>query len=1327
MYMHRKLERMTRLVAENELIGRWDVVPGVSPKDVTLPGLSEPVPKECVGDLEVMDTHKGPVLIPAKPIMATPLRLQLVDFQVVVPDRKFIEGRLQTQIAKSISTVDPGLARIMTRTLKVGLHNGHTVLGGAWTSYPLDDDDDHDYDVLRTRSRSIQVNGFVPHEYMALVVMVEYEIGLPINDETNQATDKIPSSAVRQGMLVAPVCLGATAFIPFDGKEMVLRGAGEKNVYMAADMLELKLQRDGLCAALTPKIIFHNDADGDDDNTSHVVAGFMMKAFDSIQGELMHGDVAPVPMPMGAGGTDFADDTSSLGGSERGNVDARDAAAKRRERPVPSARESTGTRTRFDSRYDDNGDLDSLAGSIVGGDSVASSLRLDPTYYSSQPRRETGGRFDRSLDGYDDTDADPLFVSNKNSLLARTMGAKLTTGPSGKLARGPTAEVLDATPNDVPTSAALGGMGATATYRAASAGGAGGAVATTAAPHTREMTRGTRSRLNRHGFEGAMCGPDRLADDRADTRGVEATFRASQRHAGAVVDIELEASDSLSCHDISIQFAGYRSGPGTDRSRTNVDNFPRPRCVYLSYQFYSCAPTRTETMRLLPTRDGEVAVLAREDAATRDETPLLLRYPVDTSVGSPTESREFAEYLAKESLCIEVWDADASLLLGTAVLPLKRLMRQRNSVAKCAVEVDVVDSECDAQTHGGVTSIVLSNGGQPNGLVVGSLSVVLANHGHDGRARMEAKRGDDDDAPDTHMGLNWRALGVVGAGAKGRNGRRAKTQVRARPLSEGAPELNKALTEHRSSARGASMRSLTSGRADDNAHTLNYDEVVTLFHRFKGSVTGTVQYTGDMMRLMDIPSWPVVTRKMIKAFKRVSGRGRDVEEELSSRAGPHGTVGAPDVNEFMHSMIEAAGMRVTTEECLIVGANLAREGVELTPRRIVAWLSDEIDRQDWALVGKKLRQASQRASLVGLDVEQMLSDHDTDGDGFVSTNEFKPFLESLCMHVKLSSKEMNMIVKHFSRRPAKGQDYRDPISLRDVMAFLGKEYVGNLNVRLCQALQQGGRRSAADILAHLKGVKTSRVGSFSYDEMESALSAFGVYETLSHEQVRSVIAKADEHDAGAVSAGDFVKSLGMGGGGGGGGGADADMDAESLLRMVVERAQAAGHDIDETFRHFDADGDGTLTLEELEDGLASLKIFDNIPNWRAQLPGIVAKFDNDNDGTISMREFLGHMGVQDYSPNIIQRMTKMFITASAQLSMGQIFSELDSVGTGELTPDQLRVGMGRFNQDMTDVDATSVVDTVSGSRGKPVITKADFVHFFGNKVLLISHHRLDQD
>jgi hypothetical protein len=83
---------------------------------------------------------------------------------------------------------------------------------------------------------------------------------------------------------------------------------------------------------------------------------------------------------------------------------------------------------------------------------------------------------------------------------------------------------------------------------------------------------------------------------------------------------------------------------------------------------------------------GGLCVLSRDESHARDEAPLALRYIVDCSQSSPTEALEFAEYMSHSNLYVDVWDADSLMLIGVIGIPLRRLMRQGQPVAKCVIE-----------------------------------------------------------------------------------------------------------------------------------------------------------------------------------------------------------------------------------------------------------------------------------------------------------------------------------------------------------------------------------------------------------------------------------------------------------------------------------------------------------------------------------------------------------------------------------------------------------------------------------------------------------------
>ena len=77
-------------------------------------------------------------------------------------------------------------------------------------------------------------------------------------------------------------------------------------------------------------------------------------------------------------------------------------------------------------------------------------------------------------------------------------------------------------------------------------------------------------------------------------------------------DLELEASDPLALHEITVQFAAFRA---------NTLSQVLPRAVYFTFQFYTLPPTRTERFRFA-SRAPEESKVDRGVEAPNDASPL---------------------------------------------------------------------------------------------------------------------------------------------------------------------------------------------------------------------------------------------------------------------------------------------------------------------------------------------------------------------------------------------------------------------------------------------------------------------------------------------------------------------------------------------------------------------------------------------------------------------------------------------------------------------------------------------------------------------------------
>jgi len=1308
LFGHRKLLRAQRLLAENEAIGRFDVIAGLVPKEVSPSGSTGTKFLSVVGDEEIIEGKNDVFCVPAKPNVAIPLSLKVSDCDVFIPDRAAFENRLIASVAKNLaSSMD---AQILSRSLKIGLHNGHTVLGGEWQSYAIIEDR-NDKDVLVIESPVVEVHGFAPHELMGLVFLVEYEVGIPAPSQSRFDTQAMIKSlsTVRNGQMVTNVIIGTSMFLPYDGKLMHLQNSDS----LDWSGVELKLRTDEICSIFSPKPVFidsaftdENRADSkravkdfddkddvsNDDSARFMNINFKLSAFDTIKGEIEHMDEVDANQDdtkeVASRNTKFLDDDVDDESTMRRSTERKHSSA-RPERPERPSKIFSSSRR--ETRRDDDDDV-SVADSLVGGDSVASSLRIDPRYYASV--RE------RVVDDIAPTEDSPFLVvpKNKNSLLARSMQAPLAmrSSKSGKR------DLLEDADFGVDTTRAVVGGRELRSSREvrASFGDMGG---------FRDISRGAKARLGRYGFDGVVT-------DSIPSQAPKGLCKVLTSAKRPNVDIELEIRDSLSLHDVNIQFAGYRAGNCDTHQESSVQ-VPRPKSLYFSYQFYTCQPTRTEVMRLLPADKGQLCVLVRDESQTRDEPPLSLRYVVDCSTCSPTEPAEFAEYLASKSLLIDVWDADSLILIGTCCVPLRRIMRQGEISAKCALECDVVNAEVDAQTHGGITSSVICSGAM-SGQVVGSVHIILSNFGQPGRrvSRAQNKMAEVRRQGDIGDALSWRVQGLNGgkdSASIKRGIGRPKNSVRAKPLSESAPELSEVLNEYRHSSEG-SMRSMTTLRGGEGVHTLNYDEVVMLFKRFKGTVNGTVQYVGKLMQLLDIPSYAVALRKLTKAYQAYGDDSR-VEQEMLKFADAREFLNAANIGEFIRSLFEAKGIKYRIEEVALLSEKLGALSPSgaVKPKEIVAFCRNEADSQEWVLVGKRFKRAVSDAYLVKTDVEQLLSEADKNGDNYISAVEFKNVLQTLSKNGKMSARDVALTVKHFSLSDRKD---RDSISLSEVMAYIGKKYVGNLEVRLADALS---REYTLDRVKEILSSKDSkRKGYLLYDELQGALSELGAYKDLSHEQVLCIIQKVDVNHSGQVAIESFMRQIF----GSHSSTKKDDTTADSLLRVLRDAIKSQAVDVGAVFRNFDKDGNGSISRSELEEGLGSLGIFDAVSNWRSQIPAFISKFDTSGDGSVSLKEFYKFVGIVDYAPNIIQRMTKVFAAVSEKgLSIKEVFDEFDANKDGSLGAAELVAGlksMGTFDE-VTEVDAHSLIKEFDRD-GDKHITCDEFCAYFSSRVEEVS-------
>lgn len=1269
------------------------------------------------------------------------------------------------------------------------MHNGHTLINAdnEWLRIPLEEDaDDKDVLLLPSDRSTLVLDGYVPHENVALVFLVEYEVGVFRPQATQyDVHSTIDAIFGEETILRTTVSIGATAHIPFDGKHFQLKNISEDEREGNDDELnmELELLPNQLCQVLSQNLIFSDEdhrrlvataqakvatkglmsADAEDELANeNPVIGFDMKINNKRKKEFRHLE------SLDEGGSDVDSDLESDSDGSGGHRTGR----KRRAHLSPHDKQTSHFVKSDHPRRDDDAMSLMSEPSLVGGSSDASSLRLDPDYYTS-------GRAQLPLFAAPALTSTPMFrdveqpnlqlpTGRQSSLLARSMETRL--GGSRPL-------VHKNVDDELLRESRSHGLRASHQRSVFSdedprGGGAIGHLYNRS-PHTsqqvmdhsaradvKDLSRASRARLSRHGFSDAI-GDSSLPHQQQQLGG---NMRLSQHkpEISMAVDIEAEAKDDLNVHEINIQFAGYRVGypkqshDKTTRSHANAT----PRCVYFSFQFFTCRPTRTEIMRLLPSTSAnsdEFSVLVRDEAnSSRNEAPLVLRYIINSSEVSPLEAVEFAEYLAHGTLYVDTWDADSLLHIGTFGLPLSRLLRQGKSVAKAGLESNVINSESSLRAdRGGVYTTVIADGAAPAGTVVGSVNVLLANYGQKGPTCNDSK--DAKKSSDIHTsqgfsknsleGLNWRAVDEDRQKLPSKH--RPKMSVRAKPLTESAPELNKALKEHRIDDGRCSNRSLSALRGNEGVHSLTYDDIMILFKRFQGNVKGTIQYSGQLMKLLDLPNSLQALLKLFKLYKECMARRLDMKQLLVQYADGKGQLTAADFKEFLRDTFEQCAISSSQDENNIITHRVftshspdnksAEPAKFLQADEIISFCVAEIGRQEWVVSSRRLLRTVQKAYLANVDVEQEMSEKDELGKHSISVNNFQLFLKELSRYGSLSAHDIEVIIKHFRRHEYSNAE---AISLRDVASFMGKRYVGNVKARfreiLCRPNVESNEMSTETILtlSGAKGVSNEEDGVtrhvkelcntlVPYADLDDRLQNLNVFGELTHDQVRRVVTQVTGSAKG-ISIVELINYLGI---------THnlevkkvmkpppedvkkyADMSAEELLKLLVDKARSDnGISFDQTFRYFDADGNGSISEEELEKGIEQLQVFNDIPNWREQIPAMGRKFDPNGDGQISLKEFFAYFGYKDYIPNTIQRLTMIFATANVPLR--EIFKEFDSDGSGYLTAAELKAalkGIGGTFEELSQADADSIVKHFD-SDGDGQTSQDEFTAFFEERV-----------
>ncbi|XP_074831222.1 nephrocystin-4 isoform X5 [Natator depressus] len=198
-----------------------------------------------------------------------------------------------------------------------------------------------------------------------------------------------------------------------------------------------------------------------------------------------------------------------------------------------------------------------------------------------------------------------------------------------------------------------------------------------------------------------------------------------------------EEADFLQSNEIILQFLAFTRIPQDGMGTT------WPKTMYFTFQFYRFPPVTTPRLQLVKMDQSGTAssdasshtlFQINKDGTLKNGSPgLQLKYMVDPGFLKPGEQRWFIRYIADHNLQIDIWDGDSLLLIGSAAVKLKHLLRQGRTAVQVHHELEVMTTEYEQDTTVMSGDILRHGTVKPIGVYVvvkGRLHLSLANVGH---------------------------------------------------------------------------------------------------------------------------------------------------------------------------------------------------------------------------------------------------------------------------------------------------------------------------------------------------------------------------------------------------------------------------------------------------------------------------------------------------------------------------------------------------------------------------------------------------------------------
>lgn len=794
-----------------------------------------------------------------------------------------------------------------------------------------------------------------------------------------------------------------------------------------------------------------------------------------------------------------------------------------------------------------------------------------------------------------------------------------------------------------------------------------------------ELTRGDQARLSRFGVHVEMAA---------------GTGKAHQ------YDMKLEKTDPLQRHEVTIQFAAVRG-------------MPNVRSVFFTYQFYTLPPTRTEILSVVrggrskEDADTSAAMPLARSTGSRQEPGLAVKYVVDTTTSKPREAELFANYLAKKTLSVDVWDAESRMALGRLSVPLDRLLRQRAPVAKCAAEYALVSVQAAVDDDGSAA---------PDGVPPAFVQMVMCNYGEKGDRPTDVVRDDEKDQDEEDDDFeNWRrrqanidntTRSIIFEGAPlpdemGRSyGRRPSTapsdkrkrpkhRVRAKPLTD-SKELNALLSSRDKSHR----KSRDDATTYSSSSSVSYDEVMRIVRRFRDD-RGRVVYAGPLLALLEAPNLKALEEHLVRVVLKAEEKGTSLDRVFGYMdADRGGTVSAIELEDALRALGCFKGASSSAVGALLSKFDTNGDGV-VSLGEFVRFVNSRRKQQKTQLLecatSRTALEARVKAMLLkaeelGASVVDAFCEFDADGSGGLSETEFVDALKKLAMVVTDGARSRKMNAGASTSDEDARQLFRHLdtnssglVELDELMAFVGRDYTDHLALKLrtlLKAVEEKGTR-VADVFA---AWDSDDSGSLSRREVLAGLCAL-VKPNLSSADVSKLLDRVDADKSGDIDVKELYRFVEL----------DYTEFVEARLRKILlVAAHEFGVPVDAAFREWDKDCGGTISIDELKGGLASMKL-GKLDDDEVKL--IVQHLDSDRSGTVSLKEFLDFAGC-DYSAVLAERLRGVLLKAEAKgTSLDAAFAQWDKDDSGTISHKELEQGLSAmggttFRDLLSDLSST---------------------------------------